>query len=528
MYTPLPIDAKPNIDYHTSPMARGGLNLEALPEMMSLEYAKKIINYIPFTHGAAVRKGLERVADRGITEGATLFKYFRENVFIIGYGTTVEAYNMSTGTFTVIKNDFSANDKFGGNRYGEYFFVTNGVDKPHRIDKDLNIVEVVNAPICDDMVFIAARAVAISLSTDETAVQISEIDDASNPPFATWSTGTSATDGGVVNYRNAGKARSCVPLGRAFVVFSDEGYFAFSVEQLDSAGTLKKFEMVQDYIQDYGGARGAITTPSGVFYLNEAGLWQLVQVGQTDVPYSRQQKLSTVLLTDHYFKDVDFTNVDLTYDDVRKLVLVAYAQGSDVNNKVLGYKTSEKVEAVFEIEGWAINRFAKLGDYLYACSSNSGKIYECFKGWTDDGLPIGVEYAQEIPMKGLFAKRSMHEFYAKGFLSADTEIDVHMDIYDTEGAPFESKRINKWTAQRNDNTSDGWGTASWGKSAWGGDYDLSGMIESFDGCKPRINNFQRMSVRFSASVKEPHIINWFSAKIRDKAPIRRRLMEKIT
>ena len=521
-----PQGKKQNIQVST--MGQKGLNLEGLPEMMKLDYAKKVVNYIPYSYGIGTRKGLEVQGEKaGLTEGITLFEHFIDDKFIVGYGTSIEVFDLSAGTFTSLKSDFSASTRWGGGRYGQYFFVTNGVDKPYRIDNALTITIVTNAPICDDMTFIGARAIAVSLSTDDTAVQISEIDDGTNPPFDAWSTGTTATDGAIVNYRNAGKARCCVALANYHVVFSDDGYFAFSVEQLDSAGTLSKIEVVQDYITDFGGARGAITTPKGIFYLNEGGLYQMTQVGQTDVPYSRQQKLTTVLLNDLYFDNVTFGNVDLIHDEVQKIVLVTYAQGSSVNNKVLGYKISEEVEALFEIEGWTVNRFTKYDNKIYASSSVDGRIFECFKGWTDDGVTISTEYTQELPLGTLWASHSLKKFYAKGFLSVDSSIDVNFDIYDVDGAPYLSKKINRWTPQRNDNTVDGWGTASWGRSAWGGDFDLSSMVESFNGCTPRIANAQRISVRFTSSVTEPHIINWFSAETTPKSSIRIRKMDKI-
>lgn len=528
-YQPLSIKGNNPRSNIVSPMAKKGLNLEGLPEMMSLEYAKKIVNYIPYSYGIGVRKGLKKIGEQvGLTEGFSLFKYFTDNKFIVGYGTTIASYDISTDTFAVIKADFSANSGFGGDRYGEYFFVTNGVDRPYRIDNAFTIAEVTNAPICDDMTFIGPRAVAISLSTDETAVQLSEVDDGSNPPFDTWNTGTDATAGAIVNYRNAGKARCCVSLSGLYVVFCDDGYYAFSVSQLDSAGTLKKVENVQDYVTDFGGARGAVTTPKGVFYFNEGGLHQLLQVGQTDAPYSRQQKVVSVLLNDSYFENVDMSKVDIAYDEEQKLVLMTYAQDSGVENRVIAYKTSEEIEAIFEIDGWNISRFSRYDQKIYAASSIDGKLFQCFEGWDDDGLSIGVEYAQELPLKSLASSHSLKRFWEKGFLSEDTEVIINFDIYDKEGAPINEIQKFKWTPQRNDNFSDGWGTARWGESSWGGDYDLSTMVESFNGCNPRIANAQRITVRFTASCLEPHIINWFSAEIEDKSPIRIRHNEKLT
>lgn len=520
-YTPLTIKGNPSRRNIVSQMGRKGLNLEGLPEMMNLEYAKSIVNYIPHSFGVAMRRGIERVAEKtGLTTGPTLFKYFTNGNFIMGYSTIIERYDITTDTFTAIKSNFTANSGWGGDRYGEYFFVTNGVDKPWRISNTYTITEVTNAPICDDMVFIENRAVAISLSSDETAVQISEVDDASNPPFDSWTTTTAADSGAIVNYRNIGRARSCVALGKNYVVFSDDGYFAFSIEQLDSSGTIKKIEMMQDYITDFGGARGAVSTPKGVFYFNEGGFYRLYAIGQVNQPESRQQKLITVLLTDQFFEDADMSSPDIVYDESQKCVFITYAQDSTANNKVLGYKISEEVEAVFEIDGWNISRFTKYNNKIYGSSSVDGRILECFKGWDDDGLPISTEYVQELPLGSVSSNHMVKKFYSKGFLSEDSEININFDIYDKEAKFLAAAASDVWTPTGNSNVSDGWGSSSWGASAWGGDYDLSTMIEDTNGFQPRIYNAQRVIVSITSSSLDPHIINWFSAEIEDKGPLR--------
>lgn len=529
MYSPLQIKGNNRQSMQFSQMAKKGLNLEGLEEMMSLDYAKKFINYIPYSFGIVPRQGLETQGEKeGLTSGATLFKHFTGTKFIYAHDTVVEYFDIATGEFTVIKDDFSANTRWGGGRYGDNFIVTNGVDKPYRINTSMVASIISNAPICDDIVFIGTRAVAISLSTDETAVQLSEDDDGTATPFSAWNTGTGSTDGAIVRYRNAGKARSVVPLGPYYVVLSDNGYFSFNIRQLDSNGTIKKVEETIDYIADFGGGRGAISTPMGVFYVNEVGLWQLLQVGQTDVPYSRQQKLTSVLLNDSYFQNANFANTELVYDETQKMIMVSYADGSTVNNRILAYKKSDEIEAVFEFEGWAINRFTKYDDKLYGCSSVDGKIYECFKGWTDNGADVGVEYAQELPLKSPYLRHRVNEFASKGFLSRDSAIDVHIDTYTLDGAPIKSKCKKRWTANRNDDKAKGWGSSGWNIDAWGGDADTSKMVECMDGFNARINRAQRVTVRFTSNVNCPHVINWFGCNIEDGAPIRMRGMTTIT
>jgi hypothetical protein len=525
VYKPLDIKAQANASYQQSMMPRGGLNKEDLAQMMDTAYALKITNYIPYRYGLEKRKGITNIFERAGANPITLLKEFTDGVWIIGYSTKVEAYNTTTDTWTTIKDDFTAGT-FDGARYGEYFFVCNGVEKIHRIDNTLAITEVSASPICGGLKVIGPRLYAYRLSTDETAIRYSEVDTGANPPFNAWTETTAADTGGTVNYRNAGPVRSVVQLGELTVVFSDKGFYAFLINTIDSAGTMKKVEVIQNYTEDYGGARGAIGTPMGVFYVNEAGLWQMVSVGNTDTPMSRQQILTSSLLGGKYFENINQESTDLIHDVNQNCVFVTCAKDSPTNNLVIGYKLDLK--AFFEFQNWNINRFAKSGDTLYGASSVKTTVYQLFDGYDDDGLNIGTDYQQEIPLKTLFHAHRLNGLYTGGFLSSSSELTIRFDIYDVDGVLVEDKAKYKWTATTSSLGYDEFGSAAFGDSMFGGDFDTVGLVESFGGGSPRINNLQRLRVRITAGDKLKHILNWIVVKTVRKTPIRRRNISQIT
>ena len=73
-YTPLSINQQARTNTQLSATAVRGLNLEGLPEMMKLEFAKKIVNYIPYAYGAGLRKGIEEEAEKaGLTTVITSY-----------------------------------------------------------------------------------------------------------------------------------------------------------------------------------------------------------------------------------------------------------------------------------------------------------------------------------------------------------------------------------------------------------------------------------------------------------------------
>lgn len=515
MYRPLPAKASPAIGFSNSMMPKMGINREAFSQVMGFDFAISLINYIPHPYGLEIRKGIKAAFERAGSIGITLLQEFTEGVWIVGYGTKVEAYNESTEAWTTIKSDFTSGT-FDGDRYGEYFFVTNGIEKIHRINSSLAITEVSAAPISTGLKAIGPRLYAWF----GDLITYSEVDDGSDPPFDDWTQTTAADMGGTVRFKNGKNVRAVLPLGPYIVSYYDEGQAAFFINTIDSAGTLKKLEVIQDYTEDFGGATGAISTADGIYFVNEAGLWITLNVGSTDTPKSKQQGVVSVNLGNEYFEGVDQTKVDMIYDQNQRCVFVTLAKNSTANNLVIGYKPEMK--AMFEFRGWNISKFAKSGQKIYGASSVKPTVYEMFEGYDDDGLAIGTEVIQEVPLKTLFHAHSLTEFYAGGALSPASVIKVAFNIYDLEGKCRTEKATMTWTPQYQKGNSDGWVSAIWGQSQWGGGVNLSGLVECFDGGSVKINNFQRLLCKTTSSSKSRHILYWNAFKTIRKQPIKRR------
>lgn len=520
-YTPIKASGSRS-NYRTSTMPKKGMNLEDYSQMMNTDYALNIVNYIPQRYGLLKRAGLRNIFERAGAVPITLLKKFTDDIWIFGYGTKVEAWNEAADTFTTIKSNFTSG-VFDGTRYGEYFFVCNGIEKIWRIDNALAISEVSASPVSTGIKVIGSRL----FSWFEDTITYSEVDDGSNPPFDSWSQTTAADTAGAVNYRNAGTIRSVVQLSGMTVAFGDSGFFAFKIETIDSAGTLKKVEIVQNYTEDYGGARGAIETPIGIFYLNEAGLWHMLSVGDTTVPMNKQETLTSTLLSSEYFDGTDQTSSDLIYDLNQKCVFVTLAKDSAFNNLVIGCKP-ELNNAMFTFNNWNINRFAKDGQDIYGASSVKTTVYRLFDGYEDDGLEIGTEYYQEIPLGTFFHAHSLDGIYAGGFLTSGDELLIRFDTFDLTGLIQYDKEKYRWTGESGNSDWDEWGSAQFGGSAWGGSFVTAGLVSSFSGGSPRVNNLQRLRIRITGSSTTKHILNWISAKTTQKQPIRRRNLTRIT
>lgn len=509
-------------------MAPKGENLRDLPQLLDTNYAQRIRNLLIDASGQMYKRGgLEKIIDTAGTEAITMIVKFDADDWIFAYGTTVSRYNFTTETVTVLKNDFvlsSDGPGISGVRYGEYVFVVSGAGKVWRMDNTFAFTEVAASPSNSRCITVAGNRIAVGdhLGT----VTYSEVDDGTDPPFNTWTTGTVATAAGTAQYRNGGAINSLVTLGNNIVVFSENGKFAFYIDQIDLGGTISKIEREVIARTDYGGFRGAIQTKKGLYYVNEAGLWNLAALGQPGIDNTDQEAKVTLLLGGQYFDGKDLSGATLAFDPAKNTVYVSLRNGSDVNNYMLAYNTD--TQAVSEITGWNIGTFMTVGDTIYGGSSVATKIYECFTGHDDDGSEIGIEYIQELTVGTPYTKKSLDGIYVQGFLSESQTVNVKLDIYDVQGRPINNKLVLEWSSQYNNNTQAGYNGADYSGASYNGDYDLAGMIESFDGATDKIRNFQRVRLHITNSDKLPLVLNWVSLLTTEKARIRRRKLTNVT
>ena len=522
MYLPLQVPKSARATQRNSFMAQKGINLRDLAQLMGVEFALSIINYIPTSEGHLIkREGYEKIMEVAGDKPVTMLEKATNDIYVFGYETTIAIYEESTDTITNIKTDFSANSGFNGVRYGDYFVITNGADKMWRIDMSTLIISEIGATQAGlvGVVAIGARLFAWK----EHTVYYSAIDDGTNPPFNNWTIGTDADEPGVVNYRRGGNVQSVISFGDRILVLQEFGKFAFFINTLEAAGVLSRVDVFQMSRLDLGGSRGAVNTPKGVFYLNEGGLSQLVGLGQPDLPMSDQEMDTTVLLGSKFFEDVSLDNVDLVYDSKRKLVLVTMAKGSSTNNRILVYNID--TGAVSFIKGWNISRFMNVDGVLYGGSAINTSIHKLFTGFSDNDLDIETEFYQEIKLDTLDMVNSLDYFAIQGLLSDNSVVNIALDIYNKEGVFIKDKCRLEWKAQHSSNASDEYGSAEYGVSVYGGDLDLTQLVDSFNSYKAWIRSFMRLRVRISSNDKLPHSISWFSVST---TPIRQTRFRHLT
>lgn len=116
-----------------------GTNLKDNSQLLDTRYALLIQNYLIEGVARMRKRGGQTVNfDTGETDVITLSEEYRNGFDIEAYNQKVRAYDNTTGTFTDIKTNFTANNGgWTGDRYGDYFFVNNFVDGLWRISRTL-------------------------------------------------------------------------------------------------------------------------------------------------------------------------------------------------------------------------------------------------------------------------------------------------------------------------------------------------------------------------------------------------------
>jgi len=138
MFRPLNVPFSPSSTQATSLMAPGGMNKRDLQLLLGVENAVQVTNYLIRGEGELEKRGgLSSLTDQAGINGVSMIKEFTSDIIIFGFATTIAAYEISTGTYTALKTDFSTNTGFDGARYGDYFFVVNGIDSMYRFYREI-------------------------------------------------------------------------------------------------------------------------------------------------------------------------------------------------------------------------------------------------------------------------------------------------------------------------------------------------------------------------------------------------------
>lgn len=403
----------------------------------------------------------------------------------------------------------------------------NGTPGSATVDGTLSYTytELSNAPKAVKIKSVGARLFA-SLASDRSQIKYCDVDTGTNPPFQTWNNSATATHGGLISFRNAGPINDIDSLDKVILVAADYGTWAFHIEVLDVGGTLEKVESTDMYRVEAGGSKKLKVTDTGIYSVNKRGLSQIVGIGQSDIPFSKQEAFVSKSLGNKYFDDINLDDADIVEYKKENTLLIFCRNNSATNNYVICYNTDRK--AFSRITGWNMNGIINIDGQLYGGASNANTIFKLFDGWTDGGTKIWTDFEQEVPAGNLTSMEDLEQEYCQGFLSANTILNMRFSRMDRRGKLTRDVLKLQWASDIKASVSDGYGDGAFGYSGYGGDSDLAGTVENFAGFGGKLRNFRRLKVRFSGQHNAPHQINWFSIETREKQQAKKRNLTNVT
>lgn len=393
------------------------------------------------------------------------------------------------------------------------------------VDGVLNFVfvEITQAPKAKIIAAFDARLFAGNVEGNTSKVQWAAQDDGSNPPFDTWTPSGSpptAESASSLEFRNAGDFKAFASLGSQVVALFDSGKTGFRLDTIDVSGSgLSQVTIVDFQRIDFGGERGALTTPVGVFYVNESGVWQMVSGGSTNQPFSEQENNISRVFGEDFIDGIDFTDSDIVFDTKRNLVLIPCKRGSSFNNLVLWYNINSKNFGTFT--GLNIARFLKTSGTIFFGSSLETKVFRLFDTSSDDGIDIPTELKQEINLGDLDGLHQLVNTSIKGFISDGGNITVSFDIYNKDGILTTDFKTFTLTAGGSIVNAEGFNEFSFGDGFGGGPDNLN-LLETRGKKRTRIRQFTRIIMKITSSDSFPHKLTWISLDTRFKGENRRK------
>jgi len=205
-------------------------------------------------------------------------------------------------------------------------------------------------------------------------------------PFQTWTVAIPPDPAGANTnlFRGGGQLNQLVAHKDLVVAFYNDATAAFRLEVINVGNADLKQIQVNTHQEFNFGGFNAISTPYGVFYTNENGIYHATFPSGNKI----EAEISNILGED-LMEDIDFTDSDLQWDGKTR-IYVFCKKDNDYNDFVLVYDLSLKIWT--EITGWNIRRACRIAtgnkNEIYGVSSRDGSIYKLLDGFTDDGNVI--------------------------------------------------------------------------------------------------------------------------------------------
>lgn len=427
----------------------------------------------------------------------------------------------ATGTLTLKMLSGSFED-------GEIITDNTGPPGSATVDGTLAVswTEISDAPKCKKLAIINGNRLAAGNTINNVSeVHISRADQLLGVPFvdaADWTVGEEPESPFKHTFDEAREVTAFGKIGNQTVVLLDQGKFGFRITQIDVSGTGLVLDTPVDFQNiDFGASGRAVSTSQGIFYANEAGIFQMVSGGQTDVPFSAQDFKLSSQLDFKFTKDYDFAGADLIFDDENNLLLIAARDSASANNVVLVYKLDKSDK---KLNGWStwdknVSVWMKKDNEIYFGNSTETTVskLDYLLGDNDDEAMF-TEIVFEFQTGALNELARAVEVAIGGELGAETEIEISLDTFDRKWIFSERVALNgngntSYTFSGNGISASlaALGSGGIGSAAMGGrGTEGSELNPAFGQRKMGTSDFLRARLRLSSFDKYQHEINFLT------------------
>lgn len=492
----------------------GGLNLLTSPEFMGETFATKLNGFIVRRKGRIESlKGSLSIYETADGEPITFLKKYSDTLLVFAHGTKLKSFNLDTQAVVTITSSLTATTKADGGRYGDTMYFTNGVEIGYCDPTTPGFTSLPAQAIKADAMFFFGGRMYLGKGTQ---IQWSQVDSGATIPFITageWTVSGSPPTPESSNSAYSGQfgsINSFGVLGGQVVAFFDNGKLGFRIESVEAGVGLAQSVTTDFEREDFGGERGAISTPYGIFYVNEGGLWQMLSGGSTNQPFSEQDNELSQILGEDLLEDLDLSNSSIVYDIKRNLVIFTAAYLGSINNTLFIYDPQSK--AFSQMSNVYANRIIRDGRDIYIGSSIDTKLLQLFQGNSNDGNDIPRVFEYEVPL-AVDALYELNNTTIKGFMSAGNNTEIAYDIYDKFGVKSTDFLQLQLTNDIVNATPTGFSsgfTSGFGSVAENEKAEFRAEIDT------PITEFSRLIFRIKTRDKSQYDITWISLGISQK------------
>ena len=371
-------------------------------------------------------------------------------------------------------------------------------------------------PKCEALSVYDKSLVAVNTNNNESELLLSK-----QNTFTDWdTTATDVGDAYSIIYSFAGKANSSANFqstssgtqsyGNVLVGFFADGYAGFERGSRTIGGTVVQyFPTAFEKLND-GGEQNALSTPLGIFFANENGIFLLLaNTNGQRVELTEKIKRSRKA-------NFNFTDVDFAWSSFDNRLYVTLGENATTNNLILWFDTRNVKNVVWGEIPYPVSRIFTKGKKVYGSASTSPRVLDMFdeNQLDDEGGAIDTEYKQPVNTGSLSSIKDFVQIDVGGDISPGAPYTVKvLGIQEAGGEEVETGISYTWASGGSLSTESELGVAELGKDGFVGTPPSNAPVWSPATGWKKVYGYNSYILQFTSSDKLPATLRYATATI---------------